>query len=455
MIYGLLGGDDDEAEGNYYNLTNFMRRSNICLPLGDGVVTIPLSHESRVFYSLGEMAMSHINGHTEYDNIGLDLVNTFAQVLPLNPVEGWAPGESVEAILANFAPDPVKPLVEIYVNSNFAGAKIHNATDFTEHLPSQYRGLRNTGIFYQKASSMISGEYEKNWADKALSSSITPSSLEHLAQSYLGGLYTFVDETVKTAQWIGGSEEYADFRNVPILNSFYKSLEKYESEPGERTRRDWEKAFQHYYDEVEADADSEKTMNTRAKAKDAGAEVALTEAMERGDLLRIDIFNDGYDVIKDLYTEMDAAKMAKNFDLVDEIDKKIYAQKKFIVERMEQLADDPLSGYDMLTMKEDTPYGRLETYADVRDAKVISDFKSDLKDIYDGYNTAENRAEYEKRYGAEMDLYEELYDITRDIGEYKSYEDFNEEDMLFIRQERAAAIGLIDEYLKSAAKVNL
>ncbi len=92
LASSAFGDDDDEtweekfnrAMGRYYNLTDYRRRGSVCLPLGDGVFNPPLAHESRVFFGLGELAMSWYNGHETYDNIPAQAMDIIGQSLPLN-----------------------------------------------------------------------------------------------------------------------------------------------------------------------------------------------------------------------------------------------------------------------------------------------------------------------------------------------------------------------------------
>lgn len=451
VVYDLLGGDDDEALNNYYNLSDFTRRANLCIPLSNGVVKIPLSHEARVLYSLGEVITSAINGHSEYDNVTADVINSFAQILPLNPMEGWAPGDNIgEALAMNLSPDAMKFFTEILLNKDFAGNRIHDASDFNKHKPERLRGKRGTAKVYQMVSDILSGDYERNFFDEQLQEFLTPSSIEHIVKSYLGGMYSTANELIKTAQWIGGDEEYAEFKNVPIANAFYQSLEKYEAEPGERTRRDWEKAYQNFFEVVGRDYDTEKTVKGLIKNGDVEALSKLQEMENRGELLRIDIFNDGQKRLEELYEEKDAARNMKDYTLSDEIDKRIYAMKRELVTRMETLADDPMSGYLMLTERDDSEYGVRETYGDARDVNIINEFQRSIKPIIDGAKQSENRTKYTNAYSKEFEIWRILKRCEDGISKRKKSMENNPDEcdryMMEIRKLRADAVKLINEY---------
>ena len=448
MIISAAIGDEDELEGNYFNLSDYRRRSNICIPVIDGVLHIPLSHEARVAYGLGELITSTIMGHEEFDNFTLQAFNVIAQALPLNPMEGWKPGDNIlESLAYNLAPDVIKPIVEAGFNRDFAGNKIHNRSDFNEHLPEYMRGKRGTAGMYKVISELLSGKeiYGKSWADELLGSVVNPSVMEHLVRGYLGGAYTFAENLFKTGAWVAGDEEFAEFRNVPIASSFYTSLAKYEDNPeGSRTRRDWEDAFRFYSEEVRYYNNKEKAAKAGEKYGEESGALTLEQMERNGELVMIDIFNDGNDRLKELYGLSDAARRNGDFDRVNELSNEIYAEKRNIVSLMEQLADNPVVGYTFKRNKLEGPYGERETYGDVRDANIINDMQAELEPVYE-----EHRDDWQG-YEREFDLWDALDECEDEIGKLKrtmkNYPEEADECMTEIRELRAEAIGLINNY---------
>lgn len=452
IISAALGDDDDEITGNYYNLSDYRRRSSLCLPLKDGVFHIPLSHESRVLFGLGELCTSVVMGHEKLEDAPIEALNTLAQSLPLNPVEGWMPGKNIiETMTYNFMPDAVKPIAEVVMNRDFAGNTVHNRTDFNEFMPEYMRGKRGTLGVYKTISKYLTSTdgYEKSFLNNLLGATLNPSVMEHLVEGYLGGLYTFGEKAFKAGAGAFGNEEYAEFRNIPIASSFYTSLAKYEDTPKEeRTRRDWENAFRFYKDEVKGYDDKEKTAKNGLKYGEEGADLVLEQMERNGEVLMVDIFNDGNDRLKELYGESDVARKNNEFDKVEEIDQQIYAEKRNIVSLMELLADDPMIGYTFKRNKIEGPYGERETYGDVRDAKIINDIQKELKPLYEEYKDANDWGDNTK----EEDLWYDLDDIERDISDAKSemkdYPEDSDELMAEIRELRAKAMELINNYRK-------
>jgi hypothetical protein len=466
----LFGGDDDDetwddkfnnALGDYYNMTDYRRRSSIIFPTKDGSINPPLSHEARVLYGVGELITSIVNGHEKYDNIPSQVVNILGQSLPFNPVEGWSQNDNLtESLMKNLSPDAIKPFVEIAYNSDFAGNRIHNRSDYNEYLPEYMRGRKGTGAGFNAISKAISGGesgFERGWADRNLSVFANPSSLEHLVEGYLGGAYTFFNKAVKSVRWARGNEEFADSRNIPFVSSFYTSLDKYEANPdGERTRRDWEDAFKYYQEEINIIDGKEKAAKAGEKQELPGAADLLKAMGENGDMLAIDIFNDGDKVLKELYADVDVARTAKDFDSVEELDKKIYAQKRAMVERMEQMAENPMIGYTFNTNKSDDEYGQRETYGDVRDMNVINEFQRELKPLFEAYmeelktlGEIEQLALYQKNEKMVL-LYNTLKRKEQLISNNKKAMKENpekaDEYMDNIRRFRAEAVELINKY---------
>ena len=453
IISAALGDDDDEITGNYYNLSDYRRRSSLCLPLKDGVFHIPLSHESRVLFGLGELCTSFVMGHEKLEDVPIEALNTLAQSLPLNPVEGWMPGKNIiETMTYNFIPDAVKPIAEVVMNRDFAGNTVHNRTDFNEFMPEYMRGKRGTLGAYKKISKYLTSTdgYEKSFLNNLLGGALNPSVMEHLVEGYLGGPYTLVEKVAKAGAWAFGNEEYAEFRNIPIASSFYTSLAKYEDTPTEvRTRRDWENAFRFYKDEVKGYDDKEKTAKNGLKYGEEGADLVLEQMERNGEVLMVDIFNDGNDRLKELYGASDAARKNRDFKRVEDIDQQIYAEKRNIVSLMEQLADDPMVGYTFKRNKIEGPYGERETYGDVRDVNVINDFQKELEPIIEERKKSADKDKYKKQYNLWRDLKNAEEWISNRKSEMKKKPEKADELMTKIREKRAEAIELINNYYRN------
>lgn len=75
MLAEMLGGGDgdDDDKNAYYNLPEYIRRSNICFYAGEQWVTIPLPIEYRAMYGMSELAYGVISGNERYSGMELGL----------------------------------------------------------------------------------------------------------------------------------------------------------------------------------------------------------------------------------------------------------------------------------------------------------------------------------------------------------------------------------------------
>ena len=90
-IVAYLGGDDDEDDKNaYYNLPEYVRRSNILFRAGDSWISIPLPIEYRAFYGMGELMTSVLSGkeHLTGGEIAEAIAGQATQILPIDFLEG-------------------------------------------------------------------------------------------------------------------------------------------------------------------------------------------------------------------------------------------------------------------------------------------------------------------------------------------------------------------------------
>lgn len=226
LILSMLGSDDDREK--YNGLPDYIRKNNLCIPLGwcgvDGFLKIPLPIELRAFYGIGDAAYRALIGEDESIEALCAISLGLLDLLPLNPTGGTS----------NFTPAAIKPIVESYItNKDFTGKPIAKITPFNEYDPEYQKVYRSTSIIPVKVSeylNMLAGGDEairKFETYKTLSGSdmLNPASIEHLFEAYLGGMFSTLNQSFKT--FIGAPAGLNDFswRNVPVLNRFYDTGE--------------------------------------------------------------------------------------------------------------------------------------------------------------------------------------------------------------------------------------
>lgn len=84
-IVAYLGGDDDDDDDKnaYYNLPEYVRRSNILFRAGNSWVSIPLPVEYRAVYGMGELMISVLNGkeHLTGEEIAEAITGQVTQII--------------------------------------------------------------------------------------------------------------------------------------------------------------------------------------------------------------------------------------------------------------------------------------------------------------------------------------------------------------------------------------
>lgn len=214
----LWGGDGDNDDKNaYYNLPEYVRRSNICLKAGTQWITIPLPIEFRAIYGLGELGYGVISGNERYSNENLahHTAAQVSQILPLDMLEG---GGGFQALI----PSAFKPGLEAYLmNQGWTGMPIYKDTPFNKEDPEWTKAYASADKHLVGASKWlneVSGgdDFKKGTID------INPAKVEYLLNGTFGGVFTFPMKLKKSAETAMGAREF-EWRNMPIANRLVKS----------------------------------------------------------------------------------------------------------------------------------------------------------------------------------------------------------------------------------------
>ena len=220
LASAILGGDDDEEVKNaYMDLPKWVRRTNICIPIGGTkFITIPLSYELRVAYGMGEMFWEMEQGMIEPGEMVKETVTQLSDLLPLSPLSSGSLAQTV-------TPTMFRPLVEIIENKDFTGRPIYRENTFNQGMPEYTKAYAGTAKWLTKSSEVLNNAMPKFWVkdypepDKYTPGAINvnPAIVEHLLDSYLGGLYTFPAKAAKTVSMVW-DEDMRDVRNIPFVN---------------------------------------------------------------------------------------------------------------------------------------------------------------------------------------------------------------------------------------------
>lgn len=228
VLYSIFGGGDDDP---YNDLPEWVRRNNLCIYTGnDTFLTIPLPIELRAFYGLGDYAYQLTTGKEKpsVTNIAKGTVGQLADLLPLNPTGNEG--------LKTFMPDIMSPIFEAYVwNKDFTGKPVAKISPFNERDPEWKRVYKGTSGWLVDTSKFLNdisngsgpgSEFRKGFID------FNPAKVEHLLESYFGGMAKTFNQAGKTIYYGGKSliEQQKDedlvMRNVPIVNRFLNTVDE-------------------------------------------------------------------------------------------------------------------------------------------------------------------------------------------------------------------------------------
>lgn len=218
LAAAMGGGDGDDDDKNaYYNLPEYVRRSNICFRVGDQWVTIPLPIEFRSIYGLGELASGAISGNEHYDNkeLSYQIASQVSQILPLDMLEG---GGGVSP----WVPSSAKPFVEAYVmNKGWTGLPIYKDTPWNQNDPEWTKAYKNADQSLVGASKWLN---EKTGGDdfKKGAIDINPAKLEYLLSGVFGGYVNTAEKLKKMGETALGDREF-DWRNMLLANRVVKT----------------------------------------------------------------------------------------------------------------------------------------------------------------------------------------------------------------------------------------
>lgn len=211
------GGGDDDDEKDYYNLPEYIRRSNICLKVGKHWLTVPMPIELRCFYGLGELAYSVMSGNEFYEGkeLAYEVASQLTQILPIDFLEGN------QGTMA-FVPSAVKPVVEAYwLNQDWTGAPIYNDSPFNENDPAWRKAFKSTSPALVTASRKLNEWTGGNVGRKGVIN-VNPARVEHLFEGYLGGVGTIMNQVYKSGRALTGDLDMKEVRNIPIVSGFVR-----------------------------------------------------------------------------------------------------------------------------------------------------------------------------------------------------------------------------------------
>lgn len=296
-IVAYLGGDDDDDDDKnaYYNLPEYVRRSNILFRAGNSWVSIPLPVEYRAVYGMGELMISVLNGkeHLTGEEIAEAITGQATQILPIDFLEG---GGGLNA----FVPSAYKPLWEAYVaEKSWTGMPLYKDTPYNKDMPEWTKAYKSANKYIVGLANAMN---EATGGDPYTKGTIdfNPAKIEYMLNGYFGGVFGTIDKLSKTAETITDNREY-DPRSFLLVNRLVKAGD-------ERTEY---RAVNNEYFRLKEEHDR---LKSRLKHYEEDTDNDIFDYAEKIDFLynsheyeRYEIFEDYREDIDSLYNELKEA----------------------------------------------------------------------------------------------------------------------------------------------------
>lgn len=320
-IVAYLGGDDDDDDDKnaYYNLPEYVRRSNILFRAGNSWVSIPLPVEYRAVYGMGELMISVLNGkeHLTGEEIAEAITGQATQILPIDFLEG---GGGLNA----FVPSAYKPLWEAYVaEKSWTGMPLYKDTPYNKDMPEWTKAYKSANKYIVGLANAMN---EATGGDPYTKGTIdfNPAKIEYMLNGYFGGVFGTIDKLSKTAETITDNREY-DPRSFLLVNRLVKAGD-------ERTEY---RTVNNEYFRLKEEHDR---LKSRLKHYEEDTDNDIFDYAEKIDFLynspeyeRYEIFEDYRRDIDDLYNEL---KEAISDEERKDIEAELNELKKEMIEEM-------------------------------------------------------------------------------------------------------------------------
>lgn len=323
IVASLGYGDDDEDDKNsYWNLPEYVRRSNLLFRAGDQWISIPLPVEYRAVYGLGELMTSTLSGkeHFTGEELAGKIAGQVSQLLPLDFMEG---GGGFKA----FIPSSIKPFAEAYgYKKSWTGLPIYKDTPYNKEMPEWTKAYKSANKYLVDLSETLNemsggDQYTKGAVD------FNPAQVEYVLNGYFGGIANTIDRMTKMGETFIGQREY-DPKSFLVLNRILKNGD-------ERTEY---KAVNNEYFRLKEEHDK---LRTRLRNYERDTDNGVFDYAEKIDFLynspeyaRYEIFENYRPDIDGLYDMLKEANTYGDKEAVKDIEAQLNELKKMMISDM-------------------------------------------------------------------------------------------------------------------------
>ena len=218
-IGGGDGDDDKDDKNDYFNLPEYVRRSNVVFRLpgmDKSWISMPLPVEYRAMYGMGELMVSAMSGKEHYTagELAHQMASQVSQMLPIDIMEGSGGFNA-------FVPSAIKPIAEVIGNESWTGMPIYKDTPFNKDMPEWTKAYKSANKYLVGLSKALN---EATGGDAYTSGKIdiNPAQVEYLLNGIFGGVSSTIDRLTKMGETVIGDREY-DPRSFLLLNRLVKN----------------------------------------------------------------------------------------------------------------------------------------------------------------------------------------------------------------------------------------
>ena len=218
-IGGGDGDDDKDDKNDYFNLPEYVRRSNVVFRLpgmDKSWISMPLPVEYRAMYGMGELMVSAMSGKEHYTagELAHQMASQVSQMLPIDFMEGSGGFKA-------FVPSAIKPIAEVIGNESWTGMPIYKDTPFNKDMPEWTKAYKSANKYLVGLSKALN---EATGGDAYTSGKIdiNPAQVEYLLNGIFGGVSSTIDRLTKMGETVFGDREY-DPRSFLLLNRLVKN----------------------------------------------------------------------------------------------------------------------------------------------------------------------------------------------------------------------------------------
>lgn len=211
--------DDKDDKNDYFNLPEYVRRSNVVFRLpgmDKSWISMPLPVEYRAMYGMGELMVSAMNGKEHYTagELAHQMASQVSQMLPIDIMEGSGGFKA-------FVPSAIKPIAEVIGNESWTGMPIYKDTPFNKDMPEWTKAYKSANKYLVGLSKALN---EATGGDAYTSGKIdiNPAQVEYLLNGIFGGVSSTIDRLTKMGETVIGDREY-DPRSFLLLNRLVKN----------------------------------------------------------------------------------------------------------------------------------------------------------------------------------------------------------------------------------------